>query len=74
MQYARLGRLYPLEKGKGIAQQAKLPVGIRHLRGVDARSGLSGEAPRGDLTPSKPFLGVLFFFKLGMPRSMCLSI
>ena len=41
--------------------QAKLPVGIRHLRGVDIRSGLSGEAPRGDSTPSKLFLEFGFF-------------
>ena len=48
-------------KRKRIVQQAKLPVGIRHLRGVNARIGLLGEAPRGDSTPSKTLPGLFLF-------------
>ena len=58
---------------KGVTIQANFPVGIRHLRGVEIRSGLSGEAPRGDSTPSKLFLE-FGLFNWGMPRSTCLSI
>ena len=39
-------------------------AGIRRYRGVNARSDLSGEAPRGDSTPSKHSFIYFYFYIL----------
>ena len=59
-------------KKKGVTKQAKFPVGIRHLRGVDMEKEFQVKLPVGIRHPN--FLGILFIYFWNVTFDMSLDM